>query len=173
VQRRRHAFRRVAFALTAVLTFLFAGASLRVFAAALILAFVVRACYAAIRRRARPRVLSGWIFVIALGLLVTAAAGSPGRRVRRASSAAVRQGVVPSAAAATPRDRCVGVYLDWWDKDGASQNPAAGWTKTTFRVFATRLCARADTDHVLRDDGSIESASLHRLWYAVGAEMLP
>src|SRR5207253_2682529 len=103
----------------ALLALLYSGLSPQVFAAALILAFGVRLAYVLLRRRARRPLLSGWIFVIALGLLLTAAAGSHGRHVRRANAAAVRQRVVANGSEATPRDRCVGLLLDWWDTEGA------------------------------------------------------
>ena len=119
-----------------------------------------------LRWRARPRLLSGWIFVIALGLLVTAAAGSEGRHVRRANAAAVRQGVVAASAEATPRDRCVGMLLDWWDRDGARQSP--DWTKPRFRLFVAGVCRRAADEHVLRKDGRIEARALDRVWYGYG-----
>ena len=60
-----------------MLAFLASGSSVRVFAAVLILAFAVRLVYVLVRRRSRRPLLSGWIFVIALGLLVTIAARSP------------------------------------------------------------------------------------------------
>ena len=65
-------------------------------------------------------------------------------------------------ADATPRDRCVGLLLDWWDKDGARRAP--GWTKPQFRVFVARVCGRAVDEHVLRDDGQIQPRPLGRLW---------
>jgi hypothetical protein len=113
--------RRVFFVLAAVLGLLYSAVVPQVFAAALILAFGVRLAYVLLRWRARPRLLSGWIFVIALGLLVTAAAGSEGRHVRRANAAAVRQGVVAKGMHPTRQDRCIGLLLDWWDEDGARQ----------------------------------------------------
>ena len=154
--------RRVCFGLAALLTYLYSGFIPQVFAAAVILAFGVRLAYVLLRWRARPRLLSGWIFVIALGLLVTAAAGSPGRHMRRANAAAVRQGVVAKGAHATARDRCVGLLLDWWDKEGARRSP--DWTKPKFRVFAADVCRRAADEHVLHDDGQIEPRALRRLW---------
>jgi hypothetical protein len=154
--------RRTSFLLAAVLTALYSAFIPQVFAAALILAFGVRLAYVLLRWRSRPRLLSGWIFVIALGLLVTAAAGSPGRRMRRANAAAVRQGVVAKGARATARDRCVGLLLDWWDKEGARQSP--DWTKPKFGVFAADVCRRAAHEHVLRNDGEVEPRALRRLW---------
>ena len=155
--------RRVLFVLAALLTVLYSGLIPQVFAAALILALGVRLAYVLLRWRVRPRLLSGWIFVIALGLLLTAEAGAPGRRVRRANAAAVRQGVVAKGVHATPRDRCVGVLLDMWDRAGARQSPE--WTKPKFRVFATGVCNHAADEHVLRDDGGIESSAFNRIWY--------
>jgi hypothetical protein len=155
--------RRAFFVLAALLAVLYSAFIPQVFAAALILAFGVRLAYVLLRWRARPRLLSGWIFVIALGLLLTAAAGAPGRHVRRANAAAVRQGVVAKGAHATPRDRCVGLFLDWWDEDGARQSPE--WTKPKFRVFAAGVCRRAADEHVLRKDGQIEPRALERIWY--------
>jgi hypothetical protein len=156
--------RRTFFVLAALLTALYSALIPQVFAAALILAFGVRLAYVLLRWRVRPRLLSGWIFVIALGLLVTAAAGSEGRHVRRANAAAVRQGVVAKGVHATPRDRCVGLLLDWWDEKGA-QHQSPEWTKPKFRVFAAGVCARAADEHVLRDDGGIESGAFDRIWY--------
>ena len=153
---------RVLFALAAFLALVLSGGYLQVFVAALILAFGVRLVYVVVRGRARRSLLSGWIFVIALGLLLTAAAGSNGRRTRRANAAAVRQGVVASAAEATPRDRCIGSLLDWWDKEGARRAP--GWTKPQFRVFVARVCRRAEEQHVLRKTGEIDGRALKRLW---------
>jgi hypothetical protein len=156
--------RRTFFVLAAVLAVLYSAFIPQVFAAALILAFGVRLAYVLLRWRMRPRLLSGWIFVIALGLLVTAAAGSEGRHVRRANAAAVRQGVVPKGAHTTRRDRCAGLLLDWWDDEGARRSP--GWTKPQFRVFAAGVCRRAADEHVLRDDGQIEPRALKRIWDA-------
>lgn len=155
--------RRAFFILAALLGLLYSALIPQVFAAALILAFGVRLAYVLLRWRARPRLLSGWIFVIALGLLVTAAAGSEGRHVRRANAAAVRQGVVAKGAHATRRDRCAGLLLDWWDKEGARQSPE--WTKPKFRLFAAGVCARAADEDVLRNDGQIEPRALERVWY--------
>jgi hypothetical protein len=154
--------RRAFFVLTALLGILYSGFIPQVFAAALILAFGVRLAYVLLRWRARPRLLSGWIFVIALGLLVTAAAGAEGRHVRRANAAAVRQGVVAEGTEATRRDRCVGMLLDWWDREGARRSP--DWTKPQFRAFATRLCRRAQAEHSLHADGEIDGRALNRLW---------
>ena len=157
--------RRAFFVLAALLTLLYSGLVPQIFAGTLILAFGVRLAYVLLRWKARPRLLSGWIFVIALGLLLTAEAGAPGRQIRRANAAAVRQGVVTNRADATPRDRCVGRLLDWWDEDG-SRRATPGWTKPRFRIFVTRVCRRADEQHVLRRDGEIERGVLTRLWIA-------
>jgi hypothetical protein len=155
--------RRVLFGLAALLGLLYSALVPQVFAAALILAFGVRLAYVLLRWRSRRRLLSGWIFVIALGLLVTSAAGEPGRRTRRANAAAVRQGVVAKGVHATPRDRCVGMLLDWWDRAGAQQSP--DWTKPNFRVFAAGACGRAAEEHVLRNTGEIDPRALDRVWY--------
>jgi hypothetical protein len=152
---------RVIVALAVFVPLLVAGGNARVFTAALILAFVVRLAYV-LFRRGRRHVLSGWIFVIALGLLLTAAAGSPARRLRHANAAAVRQGVVAEGTEATPRDRCVGLLLDWWDKEAARHSP--GWTKPQYRVFVTRVCRQADEEHVLRSSGDIDPKALRRIW---------
>jgi hypothetical protein len=154
--------RRALFVLAALLTALYSGLVWQVFAGTLILAFVVRLTYVLLRWRARPRLLSGWIFVIALVLLLTAEAGAPGRKTRRANAAAVRQGVVTGGAHTTPRDRCVGLLLDWWDEDGARRSP--GWTKPSFRVFVARVCRRAEDEHVVNRDGEIAPRELRRLW---------
>ena len=154
---------RVVVALAVFVPLLVVGGNARVFTAALILAFVVRLAYVLVRR-GRRHVLSAWIFVIALGLLLTAAAGSPARRMRHANAAAVRQGVVAKGADASPRDRCVGLLLDWWDKSGASE-AFPGWTKPRFRVFVARVCRRADEQHVLNGDGEIAPRVLRRLWF--------
>jgi hypothetical protein len=155
--------RRVLFGLAAALALLYSSGIWQVFVAALILAFGVRLAYVLLRWRVRPRLLSGWIFVIALGLLLTSAAGEPGRRTRRANAAAVRQGVVPKGTHATPRDRCVGMLLQWWDKAGAQQSPE--WTKPRFRAFTAGACGRAAEEHVLRNDGEIEPSAFDRIWY--------
>jgi hypothetical protein len=155
--------RRALFALAAFLAALYSAFIWQVFAAALILAFGVRLAYVLLRWRVRPRLLSGWIFVIALALLLIVAAGTPGRKTRRANAAAVRQGIAAKRAHATPRDRCVGLLLDWWDEEGARQaNP--GWTKPRFRVFVARVCRRAEDEHVLNGDGEIAPHDLERLW---------
>ena len=158
--------RRAFFVFGAALALLYSAFVWQVFVAALILAFGVRLAYVLLRWRSRRRLLSGWIFVIALGLLVTSAAGEPGRRTRRANAAAVRQGVVAKGVHATPRDRCVGMLLDWWDKAGAQQSPE--WTKPKFRVFAAGACGRAAEDHVLRNTGEIDPRALERVWYGYG-----
>jgi hypothetical protein len=154
--------RRAFFVLAALLTVLFSALIPQVLAAALILAFGIRLAYVLVRGRRRRPLLSGWIFVIAFGLLLTAEAGAPGRRTRRANAAAVHQGVVTKEAEATPRDRCVGLLLDWWDKDGARRTPE--WTKPQFRAFVARVCRRAEGEHVLRDDGEVQPRALGRLW---------
>jgi hypothetical protein len=155
--------RRAFFALAAALALLYSALIWQVFVASLILALGVRLAYVLLRWRARPRLLSGWIFVIALGLLLTVAAGAPGRKTRRANASAVRQGVVVRDADATPRDRCAALLLDWWDEKGAREaNP--GWTKSRFRVFVERVCRRADEQHVLNGDGEIAPRALQELW---------
>jgi hypothetical protein len=156
--------RRVFFALAAALTLLYSAVIWQVFAAALILAFGVRLAYVLLRWRSRRPLFSGWIFVIALAMLLDVAATAPGPKTLRANAAAVRQGVVAKTAAVTPRDRCVGLLLDWWDKDGARQG-ALVWTKPRFRAFAARICRRADEQHVLNGDGEIAPRELRRLWF--------
>jgi hypothetical protein len=155
--------RRAFFVLAALLAFLYSAFVVQVFVAALILAFGVRLAYVLLRWRVRPRLLSGWIFVIALGMLLMVAAGEPGRRTRRANAAAARQGIVAKSAHATPHDRCVGMLLDWWDRAGAQQSPE--WTKPQFRVYAAGACDRAAEDHVLRSDGEIDRSAFDRIWY--------
>jgi hypothetical protein len=156
--------RRVFFVLAAALAVLFSAFVWQVFVAALILAFGVRLAYVLLRWRVRPRLLSGWIFVIALGLLLMVAVRAPGTKARRANATAVRQGVVAKSAEATPRDRCVGLLLDWWDEAGAHQ-ASPGWTKPRFRGFVARVCRRADEQHVLNGDGEIAPRELRRLWF--------
>ena len=156
--------RRTFFVLAALLAFLFSGFVWQVFVAALVLAFGVRLAYVLLRWRVRPRLLSEWIFVIALGLLLMVAVRAPGPKTRRANATAVRQGVVAKSAEATPRDRCVGLLLDWWDEAGARQ-ASPGWTKPRFRVFVARVCRRADEQHVLNGDGEIAPRALQRLWF--------
>jgi hypothetical protein len=156
--------RRLFFALAAALALLYSAFTWQVFVAALILAFGIRLAYVLLRWRSGRSLLSGWIFVIALGLLLDVAAGAPGPKTRRANATAVRQGVVAKAADATPRDRCVGLLLDWWDEQGARQG-ALGWTKPRFRVFAARICRRAEDEHVLHGDGAIAPRELRRLWF--------
>jgi hypothetical protein len=155
--------RRAFFVLAALLAFLYSAFMWQVFVAALVLAFGVRLAYVLLRWRVRPRLVSGWIFVIALGLLLIVAAGAPGRRTRRANAAAARQGVLAKGAHATPRDRCVGMLLDWWDRSGARQSP--GWTKPQFRVYAAGACDRAAEEHVLRSDGEIDRREFDKVWY--------
>jgi energy-coupling factor transporter transmembrane protein EcfT len=152
------------FGLAAALAFLYSSFIWQVFVAALILAFGVRLAYVLLRWRSRPPLLSGWIFVIALGMLLMVAVRVPGPKTRRANATAVRQGVVAKTADATPRDRCVGVLLDWWDEYGARQG-AVGWTKPRFRVFAAHICRRAEDERVLHGDGEIAPRDLRRLWF--------
>lgn len=155
--------RRVFFGLAAALTALYSSFIWQVFVAVLILAFGVRLAYVLLRWRSRRPLLSGWIFVIALGMLLMVAVRVPGPKTRHANASAVRQGVVAREADATPRDRCVGVLLDWWDEGGARlANPS--WTRARFRIFAVRICRRADEEHVLKGDGEIPPPDLHRLW---------
>jgi len=158
--------RRIFFGLAAVGTFIVGGGYWQVFVAALILAFGLRLVYVVARRRARKPLVSAWIFVIALALLVTAAAGTHGRRVRHANAAAVRQGVVSRAADATPVDRCVGLYLDWWDAKGRKRSP--NWSKPEFRLFLEAVCRRARAEEVLGSDGSVADKPLRRIWREVG-----
>jgi hypothetical protein len=80
----------------------------------------------------------------------------------------VRHGVVASKAAATPRDRCVGLALDDWDAHLASR---VRLPRRTIRIFVRRVCARADQDGVLGEDGSIPAASARALGNEVGVEM--
>ena len=157
---------RIFFGLAAVWTFIVSGGYWQIFVAALVLAFGLRLGYVIARRPARKPLVSGWIFVVALSLVVTAAAGTHGRRVRRASAAAVRQGVVATAADATPVDRCVGLYLDWWDTDGRKRAPS--WTKPQVRLFLEDVCRRARAEQVLGTDGSIADEPLRRIWAEVG-----
>jgi hypothetical protein len=157
--------RRAFFALAAFLTLLYSSFIPQVFAAVLILAFGVRLAYVLLRWRSRRPLLSGWIFVIALGMLLDVAVTAPGPETRRANASAVRQGVVADRAHATPRDRCVGRLLDWWDEEGARQ-AGPGWTKPRIRIFFTRVCRRAEEQHVLHDDGEIDRRALVRLWIA-------
>ena len=157
--------RRIFFGLAAVWTFIVSGGYWQIFVAALVLAFGLRLAYVVARRRARKPLVSGWIFVVALALVVTAAAGTHGRRVRRANAAAVRQGVVATAADATPVDRCVGLYLDWWDADGRKRAPR--WTKPQVRVFLADVCWRAKEERVLGSDGSIADEHLRPIWARV------
>ena len=156
--------RRLFFGLAAALALLYSAVIWQVFVAALILAFGVRLAYVLLRWRSRRPLLSGWIFVIALAMLLDVAATAPGPKTRRANAAAVRQGVVAKQSDAAPRDRCVGLLLDWWDKEGARQG-ALFWTKPRFRVFAARVCRRADEQHVLNGDGEIAPRDLRRLWF--------
>jgi hypothetical protein len=155
----------VFFGLAAALGLLYSALTPQLFVAALILAFGIRLAYVLLRWRSGRPLLSGWIFVIALGLLLdVAAGGAPGPKTRRANATAVRQGVVAKDADATPRDRCVGLLLDWWDEEGARQG-AVAWTKPRFRVFVARVCRRADEQHVLNGDGEIAPRDLRRLWF--------
>jgi hypothetical protein len=156
--------RRLFFALAAALGLLYSAFIPQLFVAALILAFGIRLAYVLLRWRSGRPLLSGWIFVIALGLLLDVAAGAPGPKTRRANATAVRQGVVAKAAEATPRDRCVALLLDWWDEGGVRQG-AVAWTKPRFRVFVARVCRRADEQHVLNGDGEIAPRELRRLWF--------
>jgi hypothetical protein len=155
--------RRVFFGLAAALALLYSSGIWQVFVAALLLAFGIRLAYVLLRWRVRPRLLSGWIFVIALVLLLASAAGEPGRRTRRANAAAVQQGVVAKGVHATPRDRCIATLLEWWARAGAQQSPE--WTKPRFRVFVAGACGRAAEEHVLRHDGEIEPGAFDRIWY--------
>ena len=155
--------RRALFALAACLAALYSAFIWQVFVAALILAFGVRLAYVLLRWRVRPRLLSGWIFVIALALLLIVAAGTPGRKTRRANASAVRQGIVRPGADVTPHDRCVGLLMDWWAKEGARQ-ASPGSTKPGFRVFVERVCRRAQAQHVLNGDGEIAPRALRKLW---------
>jgi hypothetical protein len=159
--------RRVFFGLAAALGLLYSALMWQVFVAALILALGVRIAYVLLRWRARPRLLSGWIFVIALGLLMTVAAGAPGRKTRRANASAVRQGLIAKGVHATSRDRCIALLLDWWDQ-GGSRHQSPEWTKPKFRFFATHVCDRAAVEHVLRDDGEIQHSAFDRIWYGYG-----
>jgi len=156
--------RRLFFALAAALALLYSAFVWQAFVAALILAFGIRLAYVLLRWRSRQPLLSGWIFVIALVLLLDVAAGAPGPKTRHANAMAARQGVVAKAVDATPRDRCVGRLLDWWDEEGVRQG-ALGWTKPRFRGFAVRVCRRADEQHVLKGDGEIAPRELRRLWF--------
>jgi hypothetical protein len=155
--------RRVFFALAALLTLLYSAFIPQVFAATLIVAFGVRLAYVLLRWRSRRPLLSGWIFVIALGMLLDVAVTTPGPKIRRADAAAVRQGVVAKHAHVTPRDRCVGMLLDWWDRAGAQQSP--DWTKPRYRAFVAGACGQAAEEHVLRSDGEIEPSAFDRIWY--------
>jgi hypothetical protein len=156
--------RRVFFGLAAALALLYSALTWQVFVAALILAFGIRLVYVLLRWGSGRPLLSGWIFVIALALLLDVAAGAPTLKTRRANATAVRQGVVAKAVDATPRDRCVGALLDWWDTYGARQG-ALWWTKPRFRGFASRVCQRAEDEHVLKGDGEIPRRDLRRLWF--------
>lgn len=150
---------RVLFAVAAVCAFLwtvipFSSYSLGTFLGVLAIAFLIRLVSVRVfRRQAGLPVWSGWIFVIAMVLGFLTFTGRREQAVQASSAAAEEQGVVADAAAAKPVDRCLGNALAAWDASPAARPQTM--TKGTYRIFFERVCARAEQDGVLQDDGLI------------------
>jgi hypothetical protein len=130
--------------------------------------FVARLVYVKLRRSAQLPVWSGWIFVLALVAAFAGRSQQHDAAVDQASDAAVKQGVVASKDAATPRDRCVGLALQVWEPHAVQRFHLP---RRTLRIFVLRLCARAAADGVLNDEGSIPLESARVLGREVGVEM--
>lgn len=176
----RFKWTRVLFALAAVFTFTltaFPLSSYRLgsFAGTLAIALVLRFLYVKLnRRRPQLEIVSGWVFVIALGIALL---GTPGRHRDKAeaaastaagSRAAERQGLVSSADEATRSHRCLGIALDEWETMPRLRN---NWPKPTYRKLAGRVCEQAEREGVLRIDGSILDEDLQPIVAAVYADM--
>ena len=143
---------RVLFAVAAVCAFLWTG--LVTFLGVLAIAFLIRLISVRVFRRERDLpVWSGWIFVIAMVLGFLTFSARREQAVQASSAAAEQQGVVVDAAYAKPVDRCLGNALANWDSSAI--NRAQAMTKGTYRIFYQRVCAMADEDGVLQDDGLI------------------
>jgi hypothetical protein len=91
--------------------------------------------------------------------------------VARSSVIAARQGVVEDARTATPLDRCVGLYLDAWDRQ--PQNRPRWMSKATDRSFADEVCRRAAAEDALRRDGFVPRRTAQPIEAAVLAELTP
>jgi hypothetical protein len=176
----RFKWTRVVFALAAVFTFTLTAFplspySLGLFAGTLALALVLRFLYVKLNRR-RPQlsVVSGWVFVIALGIAVL---GAPGRHSANPDAAgsttagnrsAERQGLVSSADDATRSQRCLGIALDEWE---SMPRVRSAWPKPQYRELAGRVCKQADSEGVLRNDGLILDEDLRPIMAAIYADM--
>jgi catechol 2,3-dioxygenase-like lactoylglutathione lyase family enzyme len=171
--RRRFSWLHVLFGVAAVSTvamtaFPFSAYNFGRLCGVLGMAFLVRLGYVKLRRDTRLPLWSGWIFVLALGAAFLARAGQHDDAVEQSSKAAVEHGVVASKADATPRDRCMGLALEDWDAHLASR---VDLPRRTIRIFVRRVCARADADGVLQEDGSIPGTSARALGREVAVEM--
>jgi hypothetical protein len=171
--RRRFRWAHVLFGVAAVSVVFFTALPLSAYGVgsltgALAFGFVVRLVYVKLRRRAALPVWSGWILVIALLPALASQADRRNQAIDQSSNAAVRHGVVATKAAATPVDRCVGLALDDWDANWSSRSRLP---RKTIRIFTRRVCARAEQDGVLRDDGAIMRGSARALGNEVAVEM--
>jgi hypothetical protein len=176
----RFKWTRVVFALAAVFTFTLtafplSSYALGLFAGTLALALVLRFVYVKLNRR-RPQlsVVSGWVFVIALGIAVL---GAPGRHSANPAAAgsttagnraAQSHGLVSSADDATRSQRCLGIALDEWE---AMPRVQTVWPKPQYRTLAGRVCEQADRESVLRNDGLILDEDLRPIMAAIVADM--
>src|SRR5919197_5194833 len=143
--RRRFSWAHVLFGVAVVSTvaftaFPFSAYNFGRLTGALAFGFVVRLVYVKLGRGAGLPVWSGWIFVLALLPAWASHGDQKSQAVDQSSKAAVRHGVVASEAAATPRDRCVGLPLDDCDAQVGSR---VHLPRRTIRVFVHRVCVRA------------------------------
>lgn len=113
----------------------------------LLFAAVIRFVYTWLRGR---RFMSPWLFFIAGVIGVLAIVGGRGQERERVNEAAVERGLAGDTAAVTPVDRCVTRLLEEADARPVGQAfVIAGGA----RSFATRICARAESDGALTQDG--------------------
>ena len=166
---------RVLFAVAGVCAFLWTAMpvssyNLGGFLGVLALAFLIRLVSVRVFRRQRDLpVWSGWIFVIAMVLGFLTFSGRREQAVQAASDHAERQGVVVDAAYARPVDRCLGDALAAWDASPTARPQTM--TKGTYRIFFQRVCAMAEQDGVLQDDGVIPNRAAPAIARAVVAGM--
>lgn len=177
----RFKWTKVLFALAAVFTFALTALlppssyGLGLFVGTVALAAALRLIYIKlIRRRAQLSLVSGWVFVLALGIALL---GAPGRHSANPNAAgstaagnrsAERQGLVSSTDDATRSQRCLGIALEEWE---TMPRVRSAWPKPQYRKMAGRVCGQAEREGVLRNDGLILDEDLRPIMAAIVADM--
>lgn len=113
------------------------------------------------RRRRNVRLVAWPTFIIAAFVCFASALGQNQATTDKASNAAASQGIVSSASAATPVDRCVGSNLAAWDNE-PDKRPT-GATKAEYRAFATDICKEGFREGVLLNSGAMYESDMTRV----------